>query len=122
MAALTLQPILVSGLAPAYVAASAGGDTIAAPWGDERTFLHVKNGDVASMTVTINPVSPTSIKAPGVGHVAVPAISVSVGAGSEKMIGPIPAAYVDAAGKVNVAYSAVTSVTVAALRLPAASS
>jgi hypothetical protein len=121
MAALTPQSIAAAGLTPSYSAASSGGDTVAAPSGDERTFLHVKNGGGSAQTVTINPVSPTSAKVPGVGQVAVPAISVSVPAGSEKMIGPIPAAYIDATGNINVGYSGVTSLTIAALRLPAAS-
>ena len=124
MAALTVQNIAPSGVAPSYSAAAAGGDTIAAgPAGAERCFLHVKNGGGSAITVTINPVSPTSVRTPGVGPLAVPALSVSVPAtNGERMIGPFAQAYIDpTTGNVSLSYSAVTSVTVAALALPAVS-
>lgn len=122
MAALSVQSIVPGGLAPSYSAASATGDTVASPANDERTFIHVKNAGGAAIVVTINPVSPTSAKVQGAGVLTVPAISVSVPATSgDRMIGPIPQAYIDAGGNINLSYSAVTSVTVAALRLPAAS-
>jgi hypothetical protein len=57
MAALTAQSITPSGVTLSFSSAAAGGDTIAAPSGDERTALYVKNGGGSSVTVTINPVS-----------------------------------------------------------------
>jgi len=121
MAAIVSQSVSPSGLVPAYTAASAGGDTINVPSGDERTFIHVKNASASAVTLTINAVSPAQAKIPGVGLVTTPAISVSIAAASERMIGPIAAAYIDALSNINLAYSAVTSVTVAGLRLPAQS-
>lgn len=114
MAALTIQSIAKAGLSPVYDAA-ADGDTIANPT-DERTFLHVKNGGASSITATI-PAVLASIHDPDVGTVDVPDLAVAVPAGEERMIGPFPAAYVDSSGNVTVNYSAVASVTAAALRL-----
>jgi hypothetical protein len=123
MALLTLQNITTSGLNVSTTSAAAGGDTIpAGAPGIERAWLQVTNGGGASITVTVAPVSPTSIRAPGVGTVAVPNISVAVPASGTRHIGPFSQAYIDpTTGLTSVTYSAVTSVTVAALGLPAVS-
>lgn len=120
MTAVSQQSIAPAGIVPAY-AAVASTDTIASVTQDERLFLHVKNGGGGSITVSIAPVAPTSVRVSGVGVVAVPSISVAVAAGAEKMIGPIPSAYIDGTGTVTVGYSGTTSVTAAAFRLPASS-
>ena len=119
MAVLSVQNIVPGGVASTYGSAGAGGDTVAAAVGEERVFIHVKNGGGSSITVTVNPVNPTTAKVPGVGNVTVPAISVAVPNSGERMIGPFGSAYIDSAGNVNVAYSGVTSVTVGAFRLGA---
>ncbi|OXE37550.1 MAG: hypothetical protein CGW95_01140 [Phenylobacterium zucineum] len=115
MAALTVQSIVQAGLTPAYAAASAGGDTFQNT-NDETTFLHVKCGATGA-TVTINPFI-TSLKATGIGQVTVAAISVIIAASSERMIGPFPQyVFTDTGGNVNVTYSQVATVTVAAIRV-----
>lgn len=116
MAALTIQTVAASGLAPAYTAAAAGGDSIANDY-QRNTIAHVKNGGGASINVTVAPYI-TSKTVPDVGVITVPNIVVAVPAGSDRMIGPFPANYTDANGNVNLAYSAVTSVTVAAIKVP----
>lgn len=108
MAALTVQDVTAAGVTPSYVAASAGGDTFV---NNGKTILHIKNGGGSSINVTITRAKTCSF---GFSHDVV----VAVGAGSEKMIGPFPAEqFNNDSGLVAVAYSAVTSVTVAALEV-----
>lgn len=122
MTALTIQSIVAAGITPSYQAATAS-DTIPGANGNERLLLHAKNTNAATATVTIQPVSPTSAKVPGVGQVAVPPIQVTIPAtNGDKMIGPIPQAYIDATGVVTIANSGtITNLTLAAIALPAAS-
>ncbi len=123
MATLSVQTIGgPSGLVnPSAAAASAGGDAFPNP-SDERTFLYVKNGGGSPITVTVAPVNPTTVRVPGAaGAIPVPNRAMTVPASQEGWLGPFPTAFNDANGNVNVSYSAVTSVTVAARRLPAES-
>ncbi|MFP3986878.1 hypothetical protein U9R90_05125 [Streptomyces sp. E11-3] len=109
MATLTVQNIAAAGLSPVYSAAAGGGDKLKP---GRTTFLHVINGDASPMTVTI--------ATPGtVSGLAIADRDVVVGASDEQMI-PVPVElYGDPAdsGLASVTYSAVTSVTVAALRI-----
>jgi len=115
MADLTIQDVVEGGLAGAYAAASAGGDAVLNLAGD--VFLHVKNGDTASHTVTIA-AQDTSEVVPGFGAMSKANVQVSMPAGGERFIGPFPrAAFNDANGKVQITYDAVTNLTIAALRL-----
>ncbi|RJX18505.1 MAG: hypothetical protein C4570_06400 [Ammonifex sp.] len=108
MAQLTVQNIALAGLTPSYAAAAAGGDNFT---NDGRAFLHVKNGSASSINVTVDSAVPCN---QGFDH----DITVAVAAGADKMIGPFdPERFNDSTGKVNVTYSAVTTVTVAALHL-----
>lgn len=110
MATLTTQTIVAAGLDPTYAAASGGGDKVQP---GSHTFLHVINGGGASITVTL--ATPGNYYA----NVANPDLVVTVGASSEQMI-PVPSApFGDPAdsGLASIAYSGVTSVTVAALRI-----
>lgn len=107
MATLTTQDITLDGIVPSYASAAGGGDEFV--W-DKYTFLHVKNGGGSSIDVTI-----ASQASAGQGLAAADKV-VAVGAGSEKFIGPFQeAAFEDINGKVQVSYSGVTTVTVAAL-------
>lgn len=76
-------------------------------------WLHLKNGGGAPITVTI--VTPGEV----LPDLPVADLAVSVPAGGERLIGPLPAPYFadPADNLVDVTYSAVTSVTVAAFRL-----
>ena len=88
MATLAEQQIVYTGLAPAYVAAAAGGDTFAND-GSGRQFLHVKNADgVATRTVTVSAVVATTNKS-GFNPLDVDDIVVVVPISGERMIGPI---------------------------------
>jgi len=122
MTALTIQNISAAGITPSYQAATAS-DTIPGAAGNERLFIHAKNTNAATATVTIQPVSPTSARIPGVGNITVPNIAVTIPATTgDKMIGPIPQAYIDATGTVTIANTGtITNLTLAAIVLPAAS-
>jgi hypothetical protein len=109
LATLSTQQITIGGTTPAYAAATAGGDEFSP---DPRSFFHVKNGGGSSITVTITGVG----SGPGGNPVANRVVSVP--ATSERMIGPFdPAGFTGADGLAAVAYSAVTTVTVACLRI-----
>lgn len=106
MALLTTQPIQITGTAPSYAAAAAGGDKV--PPGN-RTFVHIKNGSAAAITATV--VVPGQMFGQ-----ELPDVAVSVPAGGDRMIGPlVPQLAVN--GNVDITYSAVTSVTIAALTI-----
>lgn len=111
MAALSISTMTSAGLTPATVAASAGGDTIAPPNGsDDRTFLFVNNGSASAITVTVADPGKTPAGNSGT------ATGVSVAAGAISLI-PIPTGAINAStGQASITYSAVTTVTVAALR------
>jgi len=108
MAVLTLQKVSHAGLNPSYVAAEAAGDEFEA--GGNR-FIHVKNGGASQITVTVK-----SQKACDQGFTH--DLTVDVPAGEERLIGSFdPARFANSAGRVQVTYSDVTSVTVAALEV-----
>ncbi len=122
MAAVTIQTIGVAGITPSYQAASAS-DVVAGATGEERIFIHAKNSNAATATVTIVPVAPTTAKVPGAGVLSLPSIAVTIPATTgDKMIGPIPAAYIDATGGITLANTGtITNLTLAAFKLPALS-
>lgn len=105
MALLTTQQMSSAGAAITPATAAGGGDT--ADISNGRTFLYVTNGG-SSITVTLT--------TPGVvdGDLAVGDRAVTcAGSGAVKFIGPLnPAVY---GNVVSIAYSAVTSVTIAAV-------
>lgn len=110
MATLTVQSVTSSGVSPSYASAASGGDKF--PW-SEHAFVHVKNGDASSHTVTIP--SQYSTLPPGQQSKD---LTVSVPAGGEKIIGPFYGpAFKDSNGDVILNYSAVTSVTVGVFKL-----
>lgn len=109
MADLTVQKVVLTGLNPSYEAAAAGGDAFV---NSGRTFIHVKNGGAGSIDVTVDSQTPCS---QGYDHDAV----VAVPAGEERMIGPFTKErFNDNDEKVQIAYSGVTSVTIAAIEVP----
>jgi len=108
MATLTVQDVTQSGVVPAFVAAAGGGDEFA---NDGQTMLVVKNDGSGSVTVTV---SSQKLCDEGFTH----DLSVTVAAGAEKWIGPLPVTrFNDANSKVQVAYSDATDVTVGAFQL-----
>lgn len=114
MATLTAQTLAESGLDATYAAASAGGDDVINPT-DKRLFLHVKNGDASSHTVTVAALD-NSVDVVGYGPVTKPDVSVAIPAGEDRFIGPFPHAAFGSS--LPITYDAVTSVTIAALHLP----
>jgi hypothetical protein len=122
MAAISLQTIGVAGLGATYSATTAS-DTTSGITPDDRVFIHAKNTNAATATVTINAVAPTSVKVPGVGTVSVPALAVTIPATTgDRMIGPIPPAYIDGTGTITMVNSGtITNLTIAVIRLPSLS-
>jgi hypothetical protein len=111
MATIAIQEMAITGLEATYEAANAGGDVFS---NDGRTFYHVKNGGGSPINVTITSNHPSP--PPGTDNEDV---VVAVTNGEERMIGPVnQKGYNNASGQAEVSYSAVTSVTVAAIRLP----
>ena len=107
MATLTAQLIARAGLTPSYAACTAEGDEFVNT-GSE--FIHIKNGHSATQIVTI--ATPRTVDG-----LAVAERTVSILATSEQLIGPFPAGtYNDSAGKVQLTYDAVVSLTIAVLR------
>lgn len=108
MADLTVQVIVLTGLTPTYGACLIGGDAVV---NDGRIFLHFVNGATESI-VTVNSVKPCD---QGADHDVV----VTVPANEDRMIGPFnQARFNDANGKLQITYTNVTTITVAAIRLP----
>lgn len=107
MAALTTTVVPLTGAAVAYTAAASGGDTCQTGSG---VLLLVKNGDASSHTVTL--------ATPGtVNGLAIADRAVAVAAGAEVAI-PVTNDYRDpATGRAAITYAAVTSMTVAVVRV-----
>lgn len=115
MAVLTRQRIVEAGLTPSYAAAAAGGDQV--DNSDGKTYLHVKNGGGAGITVTITAQTLTT-EDPKLGTVTKANIVKSVGAAAEAIIGPFKKqAFNNGSNQIAITYSGVTSVTVAALTI-----
>ena len=114
MAAITPVTPAIGGAVLALAAASGGGDTLANLKGN--VFLVVNNGGVGSINVTLAAVT-TARPADGPYPPQTVANNVvAVGAGVQKIIGPIPAAFNDGSGNIAVTYSGVSSVTVGAIQ------
>lgn len=108
MALLATQQIGVAGTATTLTAAAGGGDTVTP---DDRTFLWVKNASGSPITVTV--VVPGAYFGQNL-----PDIAVSVPATTgERLIGPLDRRLQNTSGFVDVTYSGVTSLTVAAVRI-----
>lgn len=110
MATLATQTINRAGLTPNLTAAAGGGDKLNPT---DNTMLMVINGGGSAVTVTIVTPRTNPIGLP------VDDVVVSVAAGATKLIGPFPFVYFanPADGLASITYTAVTSVTVAALQV-----
>lgn len=110
MATLTTQEITRAGVQVTYAACAGGGDKFT-PTKD--TFIHVKNTNAATRTVTITSTSSTI----GLAH-ADPAVVVSATTG-DNMIGPFPAEIFanSADGLADISYSAVTNLTIGVFKV-----
>jgi hypothetical protein len=109
VATLSVQVVVLGGLTPSYAACTAGGDEFV---NSGHEFIHVKNAAGVSQTVTVNS---QAVCSQGFDH----DIAVAVPAAQERMIGPFPKnRFDDASGKVQITYSAVVSLTIAAIQVP----
>ena len=109
MATITVQDVTAAaGTTVTFASAAGGGDVINTP--GERVHLLVRNADASDKTVTI--------AVPGTlwNGQAAPDSAVTVTAGTTKAI-PLGPNYLDSNGQASVTYSAVTSVTIAAVRV-----
>lgn len=117
MAEIAVQDLKISNpVAPAYVAAAAGGDFFKPrAAGNVPVLVHIKNAGAGAITLTVD--DPTSVSPVGAASWN-PDLSVAVPAGSERIF-PLtpPERFTDAAGNVNLVYSAVASVTVGVFRV-----
>lgn len=111
MALISTQTVTSAGLTPSLQACAAGGDTYSP---SATTMLYIKNGDTVQHTVTVHTTA-TAYGQP-ISNVAIP-----VPAGSEIMAGPFDPGEVanPATTLASLTYDAVTSMTVAAISVPA---
>jgi hypothetical protein len=106
--AITVQQMTSAGLEATTAAANVDGNYFI---NNGKTFLHVINGSASDITVTID--SPTECSQGGTHDVP-----VLVSAGEERFIGPLnQGRFNDDNGRVNVTYTAVTTVTVACISI-----
>lgn len=117
MATLTVQNLVKSSsLAANYAAAAVGGDVMP---NDGNTILHFKNASAGSITVTAAAVDTSRDFGVSFGPYTRANVAVAIGAGAEAFIGPFPRiAFNNSSGQVALTYSGVTSLTVAALKVP----
>lgn len=98
----------MAGTSLQFTAASVDGDEFP---NDGRTLFIVKNGGTTAITVTVNSQKKCD---QGYDHDVV----VNVGTSAEIVIGPLPTdRFNNTSGRVNVTYSDVTNVTVAAVKM-----
>lgn len=108
MATLTVADVNSAGVIPSYGAASVNGDQFS---NDGKTMIHVITGTSGTLNVTI--ASQVTCDQ-GSTHNTI----VNVASTSAKMIGPFPTnRFNDANGYVQLIYSQVTNVTIAAFSL-----
>ncbi|GEP38888.1 hypothetical protein NPS01_25510 [Nocardioides psychrotolerans] len=109
MATIPYQQVAIPGTVPALAAASVGGDNVVP---NNRGALMVRNGSAASINVTVA-VPGNSRYGP-----ANPDPVIAVAAGATTLIGPFPFDLADPIdGLVAITYSAVATVTVAAVQI-----
>ena len=112
MAELTVQQITETGGAATYVSANGDGDVAD---NNGHLFLHIKNGGGSEITVTVT-AQITSVDNGMYGDLTKANASIAVSASAEAFIGGFaPAAFNDGDSEIAITYSAVTSVTIAAL-------
>lgn len=113
MSVLTIQPQTEAGDEASYVAAAAGGDEVTNVDGD--TVLHIKNGHSSAQTVTIT-AQDTNATNPKHGAVTKADASIAISANGEAHIGPFRrTAFNDSGGSIQITFSGVTLLTIAAL-------
>jgi len=109
---LSPQQVVPGGLGPTYSAVTASDTFVPTAAGGAATFLHVKNGNAASCTVTVVQKTACSYGSNTPTHDLVVSVPATTG---DRMIGPIPAErYQDpTTGVATVTYSVTATVTAA---------
>lgn len=108
MATLAAQQVGITGPTISFVAAAPGGDNCLP---DPRAYLHVKNGSGGSINVTVD------VPRLMYGQALIDPV-IAVPAGQERLIGPLGDYLLwNAFAVIAWTYSAVTSVTVALVRI-----
>ena len=103
MATLSAQSVVRAGLEPVMASAAAGGDEFV---NTGVEWLEIVNGDASDMTLTIA----TQATADGL---TIADRTVVVTAAERRLVGPFPTGtYNDTNSKVQLTYSAVTSLTI----------
>lgn len=111
MAILTVQRPTTAGLAVALTAAAGGGDSFA---NDGQTYFRIKNAGAGAVTVTFD--SPTTCSFGVAANAAHDLAVVVTNDSAVYEIGPFTQGrYNDTNGRVQVTYSGVVTVTVAAV-------
>ncbi len=118
MATLTRQTLTEEGITPTYATAAGGGDQV--DNADGRTFLHVKNDSGGSITVTVaEQISGTTVEDPSFGKLTKASVAKAIAAGATAFIGPFKKqAFNDDNNMLQITYSGVTSLTIAAIKFP----
>lgn len=112
MAELTAEEMDLTGLSATYNSAAGGGDSFQ---NDGNTFLHVKNGDTGGHTVTVAVQKTITI---GGVTLSISDPSVTITADGDQFIGPFDRDWFNDNNKlVQISYDAVTSVTVAVMKI-----
>jgi hypothetical protein len=112
MATLIAQKITQAGIQPVYAAASAAGDLLA---NTGIQYFHVKNGSGISITASVVPVT-TTFTSPLLGVLVKETATLVLAAGEDGFLGPFEVdAFNSITGTIEVEFTAVTTVTVAAL-------
>ena len=108
--------MIETGISITESSAGVSGDKATNP--DGKTVFIVKNGSGSSINVTVAE-QMSDRTDPNFGILTKSNVVKAVAAGAIAVIGPFPpAAFNDANGDVNITYSATTSVTVGAMKLP----
>lgn len=118
MATLTRQNLGELGLTATYAACTGGGDQV--DNSDGRTFLHIKNASGASITVTVaEQISGTTVTDPSIGILTKASAAKAIAAAGEAFFGPFAKqGFNDSNSYIQIIYSGVTTLTIAALKFP----
>ena len=110
---LTRQVISPTTLTPSFSACDLTGNMVI---NDGRTFLYFK-GTSTALTITISK-QKSVLRVEGYGDVSMSDITISMPASAAERLIELPSAvYNDGNGRVNISYTSITGLTVAAFRL-----
>jgi hypothetical protein len=116
MATLSVQSLVEAAVNATYASAAELGDKFAND-NARRTFVHIKNAGLASITATFAvPAANQTTTKTGFGSLTKASLEVVVPASGERFVGPFYSCYNDTGGFVNITYSEHENVSLAVLR------